>query len=145
MQMNWDVQSPFVFGVTPMASDIDGLNHVNNAVYVRWCEQAAWAHIEHLGLSHAEYLAFDRAMTIRRAEYDYIQPALLGDVLTLATWLGASGGKTTMVRNFQMIRERDGQTLMRGRWELVCIEISTGRVKRMPPRLGEMYQAALIG
>ena len=70
--MDWDYPQPFTLPVTPQAGDIDGLNHTNNAVYVRWCEQAGWAHSERLGLSLDDYRRLDRAMAIRRGEYDYL-------------------------------------------------------------------------
>jgi acyl-CoA thioester hydrolase len=141
----WDVPMPFTTRVVPQAADIDGLNHVNNAVYVGWCEQVAWAHSEQLGLYLADYRRLDRAMAIRRGEYDYILPALFGDELLLATWLSASDGKLTMVRRFQLVRASDQITLMRGRWELVCIALSSGKAKRMPIEFCDVYNAALIG
>ena len=48
--MNWDYPHPCTLPVMPQASDIDGLQHTNNAVYVRWCEQVAWHHSALLGL-----------------------------------------------------------------------------------------------
>jgi acyl-CoA thioester hydrolase len=143
--IRWDVANPFVLAQAPQPEDIDGLNHVNNAVYVRWCEQTAWSHCAQLGLVPDDYRRLDRGMAIRRAEYDYQLPVLLGDELALATWLSSSDGKMGIVRNFQLIRVRDRQTVMRARWELVCIELSTGRPRRMPEQFSGMYRAALAG
>jgi len=140
----WDFPGPFSISVSPRDTDIDGLNHVNNAVYVQWCEQVAWAHSEQLGLYLSDYQRLDRAMAIRRGEYDYLLPALMGDDLILSTWLTASDGKLAMVRNFQLQRATTGQTLMRGRWDLVCIELSTGKARRMPPEFCSVYQAAVV-
>ena len=47
----WDVIAPFHIDVTVAASDIDRLDHVNNAAYLRFMERAAWAHTEALGLT----------------------------------------------------------------------------------------------
>ena len=44
--MVWDYPAPFTVNLTPQAQDIDGLQHTNNAVYVRWCEDIGWAHSE---------------------------------------------------------------------------------------------------
>ncbi len=52
------------------------------------------------------YRRLDRAMAIRRGEYDYLLPALLGNELLLATWLSESDGKLTMVRRFQLVRRK---------------------------------------
>jgi acyl-CoA thioester hydrolase len=142
--MTWDFPHPFTLPVVPRPEDIDGLNHTNNAVYVQWCERIAWAHSEVLGLSLADYRRLDRAMAIRRGEYDYLLPTVLDDKLTLATWLLASDGKLTMERRFQLVRDRDRATVLRGRWSLVCIELSSGRVRRMPPEFIQVYQAAEV-
>ncbi len=139
----WDLPRPFKLRVTPQADDIDGLNHTNNAVYVRWCEKIGWAHSDALGLSLTDYQRLDRAMAIRRGEYDYLLPTALGDELTLGTWISASDGKLTMERRFQLLRDRDGATVLRGRWALVCIEVSTGRPRRMPPAFCDIYLPAL--
>jgi acyl-CoA thioester hydrolase len=141
--MPWDFAQPFSMVVAPQLEDIDGLNHTNNAVYVRWCERIGWAHSQALGLSLADYQRLDRAMAIRRAEYDYLLPSALHEELALATWLTASDGKLTMERRFQLIRMRDQTSILRGRWDLVCIELSSGRARRMPPEFCNAYLAAL--
>jgi acyl-CoA thioester hydrolase len=142
--MNWDHATPFTLDVQPQADDIDGLNHTNNAVYVQWCERVGWAHSEALGLTLADYRRLDRAMAIRRGEYDYLLPTVLGEPLVLATWLLASDGKLTMERRFQLVRASDGATVLRGRWELVCIELSSGRARRMPAEFCEIYLKAMV-
>ena len=143
--ITWDFPTPFTRSMAPQPADIDGLNHVNNAVYVQWCEQVGWAHSEQLGLNLADYKRLDRAMAIRRGEYDYLLPALHGDELILATWLTAGDGKLTMTRRFQLVRASDNLTLMRGRWDLVCIELSSGKVRRMPGEFCDVYNAAVVG
>jgi acyl-CoA thioester hydrolase len=140
----WDYPNPFTLPLAPQAGDIDGLNHTNNAVYVRWCEQIGWAHSHALGLGLDDYQRLDRAMAIRRGEYDYLLPTVLGDELLLATWLAAGDGKLTMERRFQLVRVHDEATVLRGRWELVCIEMSSGRARRMPPEFIEAYMPQVV-
>ena len=139
----YDRQNPFTQPLVVEPSHIDGLNHDNNAVYVQWCEAIAWSHSAALGLSLEDYRQLDRAMAIHRAEYDYIKPALLADALTLATWLTASDGKLNMTRQFQLLR--GSETLMRGQWRLVCIEMSSGRARRMPEAFLQAYEPAVLG
>ncbi len=144
MTESWDYPSPFTLALTPQPSDIDGLDHTNNAVYVKWCEQAGWAHSEALGLDLADYRRLDRAMAIREGHYDYLLPSFAGEALVLGTWLTASDSKLTMERRFQLRRVSDGATLVRGRWMLVCIEISSGKPKRMPAEFLTIYDAAVV-
>ncbi len=143
--MDWDHPNPFTRPVAPQPGDIDGLNHTNNAVYLQWCEATAWAHSEALGLGLVDYRRLDRAMAIHRGEYDYLLPTQVGDALTLGTWLFPGDGKVKMERRFQLIRQRDGATVLRGRWELVCIELASGRARRMPPAFVAAYLAAAGG
>lgn len=140
----WDFGSPFTLALSPTPEHIDGLGHTNNAVYVQWCEQAGWAHSEALGLSLADYRRLDRAMAIREGHYDYLLPSFEGEALILGTWLTASDGKLTMERRFQLRRASDGATLVRGRWQLVCIAISSGQPKRMPAEFVQIYDAAVV-
>lgn len=138
----FDYPTPFTLPVQVAEAHIDGLKHVNNAVYVGWCEQVAWAHSAALGLDLADYQRLDRAMAIRQAHYDYLLPAHMGDELTLATWLTASDARLNMTRQFQLLR--GVQTLMRGRWQLVCIEMHSGRPRRMPDAFLSAYQPAVV-
>jgi acyl-CoA thioester hydrolase len=139
--MPWDYPDPFTLPLVPQADDIDALNHTNNGAYVRWCEKIGWAHSEKLGLGVADYVRLDRAMAIRRGEYDYLLPTQRDEQLTLATWLLAGDGKLTLERRFQLVRDRDQATILRGRWELVCIAISSGQARRMPPEFIHAYES----
>jgi len=139
---HWDRPTPFILPVTPQAGDIDGLDHTNNAVYVRWCEEAGWAHSNALGLTLADYKRLDRGMAIRRSEFDYIFATGEGEELLLGTWLLPGESALSMQRYFQLARRRDNTTVLRARWDLVCIELSSGRPKRLPPEFSEVYVPA---
>jgi acyl-CoA thioester hydrolase len=140
----WDFPCPFTLALTPQAEDIDGLGHTNNAVYVRWCEQAGWAHSEALGLGVDDYRRLDRGMAIRRGEYDYLLPTVEAEPLLLGTWLLAGNSALSACRCFQLVRLGDQSTVMRGKWELVCIELSSGRPKRFPQAFKDAYQPAMV-
>ena len=144
MPSDYDFPQPYLLAVQPQPEDIDGLNHTNNAVYVRWCEQIAWQHSASLGLSLEEYRLLNRAMAIRHASYDYLLPTVLGEGLELATWLTESDGKLSLTRRFQLRRTLDGETVMRGTWNLVCIEMDSGRPRRMPDPFRSAYLGALV-
>jgi len=40
----WDFPDPFTQTVRVLGTHIDVLAHANNAVYVNWCQDVAWAH-----------------------------------------------------------------------------------------------------
>lgn len=141
--LDWDLPSPFVVNYRVEPVHIDTLNHVNNAVYVGWCQEAGWAHSQALGLGIEEYRQLDTAMAIRHAEYDYISAAYLDDDLRLGTWLSHCDGRLQLERRFQLLRASDGCCLLRGCWKLVSICISTGKARRMPPSFISRYGDAV--
>jgi len=142
--MQWELPSPFVIDIEVSAEDIDGLGHANNAVYVSWLERCAWRHSQFLGLDLVEYRRLDRAMAVVRHEIDYLASAYEGQQLQMATWIVESDQRLKMDRRFQLVRPEDGATLLRARTTFVCIELSSGRPKRMPPEFVEGYGKALM-
>ncbi|MBF8779352.1 acyl-CoA thioesterase [Pseudomonas fulva] len=137
--MSWDLQTPFIIDLRVAADDIDGLGHANNAVYVTWLERCAWRHSQRLGLDLAEYRRLDRAMAVVRHEIDYLAAAYEGDELQLATWIIDSDQRLRMTRRFQLKRPSDGVTLLRAQTTFACIELSSGKPKRMPAEFVERY------
>lgn len=137
--VNWDKNLPFVEPINVDSSDIDELGHVNNAAYVRWLERCAWRHSESLGLGVAEYKTLDRAMVVLRHEIDYLAAAYLDDQVMVATWITESDSKLRLTRHFQIIRPADQMTLLRARSTFVCIELSSGRARRMPAIFVDTY------
>ena len=49
-----------------------------------------------------------------------------------------------MERHFQLIRERDRATVLRARWQLVCIGLASGRPARLPREFSQAYLAAAV-
>jgi acyl-CoA thioester hydrolase len=141
--VSWDLSNPFVIEIQVTADDIDGLGHANNAVYVSWLERCAWRHSQFLGLDLAEYRRLDRAMAVVRHEIDYLASAYEDQQLQMATWIVESDQRLKMDRRFQLIRPADGVTLLRAKTTFVCIELSSGKPKRMPAEFVEGYGAAL--
>ncbi|CAA0099751.1 Uncharacterised protein [Halioglobus japonicus] len=140
----WDHPQPHIVYTKVQPEDIDGLNHTNNAVYVDWCQRAAWSHSVALGLDLPRYQALDRAMAITYSEYHYLQASREGDEVAVATWIVEWDRKLTMRRHFQVIRLSDGVTLLRAAMRFACIELSSGRPRRLPPEFIEGYGPAVL-
>ncbi len=127
------------------AGDIDGLSHTNNVVYVDWCQQAAWSHSVALGLDLQRYRTLDRAMVITYSEFHYFQASREGDEIAVATWIVTWDRKLTMARRFQVVRLADGVTLLRAAMRFACIELSSGRPRRLPQEFIDGYGPAVLG
>jgi len=75
---------------------------------------------------------------------DYLAAAYEGEQLQLATWIVQSDQRLKMTRHFQLVRPADALTLLRAQTTFVCIELSTGKPKRMPVEFIEGYGRALL-
>ena len=144
-EAGWDLARPFLRRTTVGESDVDGLQHTNNTIYVRWCEEAAWEHSLALGLDLDSYYRLDRAMAVVEGRYRYLRASYLGDEIDTATWITAWDRRLTMTRHFQQRRVSDGATLLRGEVRFACIEISSGRPRRLPPEFIDGYGPAVLG
>lgn len=135
----FDLPAPHITELTVEAADIDAYNHVNNAVYVTWCDRSAWEHSAALGLPIARCLEIDRGMAVVRTVIQYLRPALLGDLVHVATWIVPVDSRLRVRRRFQIKRTADDSTLARAEIEYVCIELSSGKPMRWPPEFRERY------
>lgn len=140
--ITWDAPSPHILPVDVQPAHIDLMQHVNNVHYLQWLENAAWDHSSRLGLSPDDYTQLGTGVVVRRHELDYLAPALLGDRVLCATWITALD-RLSLHRRFQFVRESDGTTLLRAATHYVCVEIASGKVRRMPARFSEVYTRGL--
>jgi acyl-CoA thioester hydrolase len=144
MSKAWDYPAPYTLEISATGDDVDGLGHVNNAAYIRWCESLAWRHSGELGLSVEDYVAMQRAMAIHHAEYDYLQACFAGDQLQAGTWITACDFKLSMERRFQLIHRLSGETVFRGAWQLVCVNLESNKPVRIPGRFIDAYRGAVV-
>ena len=135
----YDLPNPHLLALKVDASEIDAYRHVNNAVYVTWCDRVAWDHSAHLGLPLERCLELDRGMAVVRTTIVYLRSARCDDELTIATWLLPSESRLCVRRRFQIVRPSDGATLARAEIEYACIELSSGRPARWPTEFRERY------
>lgn len=83
----------FTLKIKVSAEDIDTLDHVNNLVYVKWMDDIA--------TTHWSFLTKDNPLpqyvwVVMRHEIDYLKQAVLGDDITVKTWVGETRGITSV-------------------------------------------------
>jgi acyl-CoA thioester hydrolase len=137
---DFDLPSPYVHRVTASAADVDAYGHVNNSVYLRWLDEAAWAHSTALGVPPEHCVRTRRGMVVWRSQLHYLAPAFAGDALEVGTWLVFGDGRVRVDRRFQVRRPADARTLLRALLHYVCADLDTGRPRRMPPEFLARYQ-----
>jgi acyl-CoA thioester hydrolase len=79
-------------------------------------------------------------MVARHTEADYLAPAFEGEHLKIGTWIVENDQRISITRRYQIVRESDGRTLLRGRTRWVCVALDSGKPRRMPPEFLQGYQ-----
>lgn len=141
--LKWDVLKPYVQTLVVCPEHLDAFGHTNNVVYLSWLQDVAWAHSTALGFGMADYQRVGAGCVARRHELDYLAATHPGDVLHVATWVAENTGKLDMWRAYQIIREQDRKTVLRGRTQWICIDMKSGRPKRQPPEFIAAYVPAI--
>ena len=111
--------------------DLDAMQHLNNAVYPSYAEDAAMQLADHFGWSFKDWLEQGLGFVTRRHRIEYRLPATFEDTLEIATWL-YHVRRTSATRYYGFYRMRDGELLaqMETLWALV--DIHSGKLTRLP-------------
>lgn len=121
--------------VPVVPSDIDEHSHVNNAVYLRWIQDAATAHWRSLASPDAQ-----RAIgwVVLRHEIDYKIPAGIDDEILLRTWVGAAS-RLKFERFTEVVRKIDKRLLAKSRTVWVPVDWQTGKPTRVSAEVREKF------
>lgn len=133
------VSTIFDLTITVQPEHIDILGHVNNVVYVNWMQDVATAHIEALGLGVEQYLVLKHAMVAVEHHVQYRKAALDGEKLVLRTWLNDINALYSF-RQYLFFRPSDNSVIFAANTKWACVEIATGRPKRMSPTFTQAYE-----
>jgi acyl-CoA thioester hydrolase len=136
--MNFDPHmssAPFEMTVSVLPEDIDGQNHVNNTVYLRWVQEVATAHWQAIASGEAQEAI---GWVVLRHEIDYKAPACLGDDVVLRTRVGKAT-RLTFERFTEIRRGSGGQLLSTARTLWCPINAQTGRPVRVPAEVREQF------
>jgi acyl-CoA thioester hydrolase len=117
-------------------ADIDELGHANNVVWVRWLQEAARAHAEHVGMGYTAGLALGVVWVVRRHDLSYLGPAFAGEELTAFTWPHTLKGASSLRRTVFM---RDEKPLARAETTWAMVDARTGRPTRVPAAVAAAY------
>jgi acyl-CoA thioester hydrolase len=126
----------FVHILTPRFNDMDIYNHVNNAVYLTYFEEARIAFVTHIGLR--SLFSPERSTIVAHAEVDYKTPSRMGDVLDINVSVGDVRNSSYELL-YRIVRQRDGALIATGRTVQVCFNFALN----VPTRLPEEWRARL--
>lgn len=117
----------FTLSIQVMPADIDELNHVNNVVYLRWVQEAAFAHWDTMA---PEDMKQQCNWVVLRHEIDYHAPALSGDQVEASTWIDRAEG-VRQKRYVSIRRSTDSKVLASACTTWCLLDPLTGRPKRV--------------
>jgi acyl-CoA thioester hydrolase len=105
--------------------DLDGMGHVNNAVYLTYMESARLAYFKERGLGDNPL----EGMILARAEVDFRSPIELGEQIEVGTRIGKVGTKS-----FELEQETraDGRLAAEGRFVIVAYDYTLNRSREIP-------------
>lgn len=119
----------FVHTLTPRFNDMDIYNHVNNAVYLTYFEEARVAFMTSIGLR--SLFTADRSTIIAHAEVDYKAPSRMGDALNIEVSVGAVRNSSYELL-YRIVRQRDGALIATGKTVQVCFNFTLNAPTRLP-------------
>lgn len=114
--------------------DLDMLEHVNNAIYVTYAEEAAVQALAAVGWSPAHLKTQGLAVANRRIHIQYQSPAIWGDKLNVVTYL-VGLGDTGGVRYVAVERASDGAGIIECIIDWTLVDRVTGEAQPLPESL----------
>jgi len=115
--------------------DTDLTNAVYYANYLKFMERARSEWLRSLGFElYGRHRNEGRVFVVRRAEIDYLRPAIFNDLLTVTVAIhGGSGASLDLTQEVR--RTADTACCCRGQMRIVCVDAQTLRPRRLPKQL----------
>jgi acyl-CoA thioester hydrolase len=110
---------------------IDRFGHANNVVVLQWIQDVAEAHSSAVGFSLPDYERIGAAFVVRRHEVEYLRPSLLGERLSIRTWV-PEAKRISCTRATEITSVDNGQLVARAVTTWVFADLGTARPVRIP-------------
>ncbi len=119
--------------------DIDGMGHVNNAVYLSYVELARTQFYMH----HANKQTLDEIdFILAHVDIDFESQATWGDQIQVSVW-PSKIGNSSFTLSYEITEKRTGRTLARAKSVLVSYDYEKRKSKPIPDDFRSLLQAAL--
>lgn len=117
---------------------IDVYQHVNNARYLEFLEEARWDGLEQEE-SFQWMTANNIAFVVVNININYRRPAVLGDLLTVTSEMKQLNGKSGVLSQVIML-EPEGQVVADALITFVCIDLKTQKALPIEGELREKLE-----
>lgn len=108
--------------------DLDALQHVNNAVYLSYLEEAR---VEYLRRVLGQTKPGDYAVVVARVEIDYRSAATMDDELVVGTRVSRIGG-ASFEMEYTIADKKSGRVIAEAKTVLVGYDHKEKRVSKLP-------------
>ena len=120
--------------------DTDAAGMVYHARYLAFAERGRTEALREAGVPHEELVRLEGMIfVVRRVKIDYLRPARLDDVVTIATEATELGAASATMRQDFSVASREVARLEVG---LACVRLADGRPARIPPRWRAAFETA---
>ncbi|MDA3798816.1 MAG: thioesterase family protein [Kiritimatiellae bacterium] len=120
-------------------SVIDANEHVNNVAYVQWMQDVAIQHSTSTGATDVMN-SVGASWFAHSHNIKYLSPAFLDEEIIALTWI-ADIQKVRSQRRYIFLRKKDNKVLARGETDWVFIDAKTGRAKKIPDEIRDLFHA----
>jgi acyl-CoA thioester hydrolase len=119
--------------------DIDGMGHVNNAVYLSYTELARTQfYMKHAGKRTLEDIDF----ILAHVDIDFESQAVWGDEIRVTTW-PSKIGTSSFALTYEVSERRTGRVLARVKSVMVAYDYEKKKSKPIPPEFRKILEGAL--
>jgi acyl-CoA thioester hydrolase len=131
----------FLTDVQMRFRDLDGMGHVNNAVYLSYTELARMQFY----LQVANKKTLDEIdFILAHVDIDFESQAVWGDQIQVAVW-PAKIGTSSFTLRYEISEKRTRRVLARANSVLVSYDYEKKKSKPIPPEFRKVLEAALEG
>ncbi|WJD47596.1 YbgC/FadM family acyl-CoA thioesterase [Enterobacter sp. PGRG2] len=120
---------------------IDVYQHVNNARYLEFLEEARWDGLENTD-SFQWMSARNIAFVVVNININYRRPAVLGDLLTITSHIQQLNGKSGVLSQAVTL-EPGGDVVADAQITFVCIDLKTQKALALEGELRDKLQALM--
>ncbi len=115
---------------------LDGYQHVNNARYLEFMEEARWDYLDSIKavtFFHQQNLAF----VIVNINIDYKYPATQGDELQIETHPSKKGNTSWIFNQIGCLKKNPDRIVFKAQVTFVLLDKTTGKPVRVTPEMEE--------
>jgi len=120
---------------------IDVYQHVNNARYLEFLEEARWDGLENTD-SFQWMSSRNIAFVVVNININYRRPAVLGDLLTITSHIQQLNGKSGVLSQVVTL-EPEGEVVADAQITFVCIDLKTQKALALEGELRDKLQALM--